>query len=185
MRFHTLLACLPLCLLLCGCEVLPYPRELESTMLVRMLGVDWTEEGVVLTAADIPEEGKESTLLTAEGKTFEESVQKLKQSGEEYVALTHVTQIVVGAESDLVSVLEAALLQREVGQSATVWQAEGSARGLMEQVNGGAKRLTSLELNVAGLKTATVLEALARLEESGEVSLPRLGIKEGTLEVVS
>jgi len=179
-----LLICLPL-LLLCGCEVLPYPRELESTVLVRVLGVDLVGDGLILTAADIPGEGKEVTLLSAEGKDFEEGVQKLKEAGEEYVALTHVTQIVVGEGSDLRPVMEGALLQREVGQSATVWRAKGRARTLMEGVNGGAKRLTSLELNTAGLSTATVLEVLAKLEEGDKVELPCLEEKEGILEVVS
>ena len=179
-----LLVCLPL-LLLCGCEVLPYPRELESTVLVRVLGVDLTGDGLILTAADIPGEGKEVTLLSVEGEDFEEGVQNLKEAGEEYVALTHVTQIIVGEESDLYPVMEAALLQREVGQAATVWRAKGSARELMERVNGGAKRLTSLELNVAGLQTATVLEVLAGLEKGKRVELPYLTENEGTLEVVS
>lgn len=178
-------ACLILSTLLCGCEVLPYPRELESTLLVRMLGVDWTEEGVLLTAADLPEDGKPATVLTAEGESFEACVRNLKQEGEESVALTHVTQIVVGEESGLRAVLEAALSQREVGQSATVWRSEGTARALMEQVNGGARRLTSLELNAADLETATVLAALAQLEETGGVTLPRLGVREGRLEVIS
>lgn len=180
-----LLFCLPLFLLLCGCEVLPYPRELESTVLMRVMGIDIIGDRLILTAADIPEEGKEVTLLSAEGTDFEESVQKLKEAGEEYVALTHVTQIVVGEGSDLRPVLEAALLQREVGQAATVWRAEGRAGELMEGVNGGAKRLTALELNTAGLKTATVLEALAQMEERGRVELLRLGQREGILEVIS
>lgn len=179
------LVCLPLFMLLCGCEVLPYPRELESTVLVRMLGVDRTEQGVLLTAADIPQEGKPTSFLVAEGADFEESIQNLKQAGEESVALTHVTQIVVGAESDLSAVLWDALCQKEVGQSATVWRSEESARRLMEKLGGGAKRLTSLELNTAGLDTVTVLEALAWLEEHGSVTLPQLGVRDGILEVVS
>ena len=178
-----LLICLPLLMLLCGCEVLPYPRELESTVLVRMLGVDRTAQGVFLTAADIPQEGRPVCFLTAEGADFETAVQRLKEAGEESVALTHVTQIVVGAESNLSDVLWGALLQKEMGQSATVWRAEESARRLMEKLGGGAKRLTSLELNVADLDTVTVLEALVELEEHGEVTLPVLGARDGILEV--
>ena len=180
-----LLVCLPLFLLLCGCEVLPYPRELESTLLVRVLGVDVTREGILLTASDIPEEGGEAEVLFGAGEDFGEAVRDLKRSGEESVALTHVTQILVGEGSDLSSVLEAVLLNREVGQSATVWRTVGPARELMELVRGGAKRLTSLELNVEGLTKTTVLETLARQEEVGTVDLPLLGVVEGVLEVVS
>lgn len=177
-------ACLPLLLLLSGCEAMPYPRELENTLLMRMLGVDQTRESVVVTAADIPENGGEETLLSATGKDLEESCRKLKESGEEYVALTHVTQIVVGVDSDLRTVLEAVLEQRELGQSATVWRAEETAKGLMEQAGGGAKRLTSMELNRPELESLTVLEAMAELEQTGEVVLPGLGVREGVLEVI-
>ena len=36
------LLCTLLMLCLSGCQVLPFARELESTMLVQVLGVDWT-----------------------------------------------------------------------------------------------------------------------------------------------
>ena len=39
-----ILFCLLACLLLTGCEALPFARELESTMLVQVLGVDWTRD---------------------------------------------------------------------------------------------------------------------------------------------
>lgn len=180
---RRLLVCLLAILLLSGCEVLPYPRELESAMLVRVLGVDRTAEGIVLTAADSPEDGAGPTLLTGIGASFEESVQRLKEAGESYVSLTHVTQIVMGADVQLRETLEGALAQREVGQSATVWLAEGRAEELLKAVGGGARRLTSLELNTAGLETRTVLEALAEMEERGRTRLPRLCAAEGRLEV--
>jgi len=182
-RVLCILLSLGSCLLLVGCDVLPYPRELEETMLVRVLGVDWTESGILLTAADVPEEGQQPRLLTADGTTPEESHQNLKQAGEEYVALTHVTQIVVGAGSDLRAVLEGALKGREVGQTATVWlAADGTARSLLEAAGGGARRLTSLELNAAELEKRTVVDALAELERKGEVSLPALLVEKDKLE---
>lgn len=183
-RLNAVLLCALLCGLLTGCEVLPYPRELEDTLLVRVLGVDWTGEEVALTAAGEPRDGEESKVLTAEGTSPEESHQSLKEAGEEYVALTHVTQIVVGENSDLRAVLEGALVGKEVGQTATVWLVrEGTARALMEEVKGGAKRLTSIELNTAGLTPRTVLDALAELERYHEVDLPTLSVKDGRLEM--
>lgn len=177
--------CLALCLPLCACQALPYPRDLEDTLLVRTLGVDWTGEGVVLTAAGGGEDGAAPQVLTARGADFEQGIQALKRAGEESVALTHVTQLVVGADSELRRVLEGALAQRELGQSATVWLAGESAQSLMTAVGGGARRLTSLELNTPGLRTATVLETLARLEEGEEVLLPLLYVRGGVLEVMA
>ena len=175
-----------LCAALTGCETLPYPRELEDTMLVRVLGVDWTAEEVVLTAASIPEEGEEDErLLAVRASDAKESHRKLKEAGEEYVALTHVTQIVVGEGSDLRAVLEGALEGREVGQTATVWLCrEGTALELMEAVEGGARRLTSIELNTRGLTAMTVLDALAELERTHQAALPALAAEKGRLEWV-
>ena len=164
-----------LLLLLTGCEMLPFARELESTMLVQVLGVDWTREGVTLTgAADSGRgSGEGSTLvLSASGETLDQAKQALKGKGEEYVSLTHVAQLVLGAETDLATVLKAALEEPALGQSATVWLAEeGSARTLMESVGGGARRLSSIELN-SGVQPVTVLQSMMRLEEDGWVEIP-------------
>ena len=144
-------------------------------MLVQVLGVDWTREGVTLTgAADSGRgSGEGSTLvLSASGETLDQAKQALKGKGEEYVSLTHVAQLVLGAETDLATVLKAALEEPALGQSATVWLAEeGSARTLMESVGGGARRLSSIELN-SGVQPVTVLQSMMRLEEDGWVEIP-------------
>lgn len=175
-----LLAFLPLA----GCEALPFARELEATMLVQVLGVDWTHDGVTLTAASDPGEGSgdaKASVLSGSGRDLEEAKAALKGAGEEYVSLTHVTQLVLGADTDLPAVLEAALEEPALGQSATVWlAAEGTARELLEGAGGGAKRLSSIELN-AGAPSVTVLQSLMRLEEDGRVELPMLALEEETL----
>ena len=176
-----ILFCLLACLLLTGCEALPFARELESTMLVQVLGVDWTRDGVILTAASDPGAGGGTAVLSASGRTLQEAKEALKGAGEQYVSLTHVTQIVLGAESDHQKVLEAALEEPALGQAATVWLvAEGTANKMMLSVNGGAKRLSSIELN-SGARTVTVLQSLMRLKENGEVRLPVLAAKGNTL----
>lgn len=175
------LFCLLACLTLTGCEALPFARELESTMLVQVLGVDWTNEGVVLTAASDPGAGGGTAVLSAAGVDLQGAKEALKGAGEEYVSLTHVAQIVLGADSDFRAVLEAALNEPALGQGATVWLvAKGTAKDLLESAEGGAKRLSSIELN-SGVKSVTVLRSLMQLEEKGSVQLPVLEIKEGTL----
>lgn len=178
------LICLLAFLPLAGCEALPFARELEDTMLVQVLGVDWTDDGVTLTAASDPGEGSgdaRAAVLSASGRNLEEAKAALKGAGEEYVSLTHVTQLVLGADTDLPAVLEAALEEPALGQSATVWlAANGTAQKLLEGAGGGAKRLSSIELN-AGAPSVTVLQSLMRLEEDGWVELPALNLKEKTL----
>lgn len=176
--------CLSVLLLLAGCDVVPFARELEDTMLVQVLGVDWAEREITLTAASDPGTGGAgagTALLSASGTDLEAAKAALKGAGEEYVSLTHVTQLVLGADSDLCSVLEAALKEPALGQGATVWlAAEGSAKDLLEGAGGGAKRLSSIELN-SGVKPVTVLQSLMRLEEERRVELPLLGLEGDTL----
>ena len=175
------LFCLLSCLLLTGCEALPFARELESTMLVQVLGVDWTQDGVVLTAASDSGAGGGAAVLSASGRDLMEAKEALKGAGEEYVSLTHVAQIVLGADSDHRAVLEAALDEPVLGQGATVWlSGRESANDLLEKVGGGAKRLSSIELN-SGVKPVTVLQSLMRLEEKGRVEIPLLEEDAGTL----
>ena len=175
------LLCLLVCLVLTGCEALPFARELESTMLVQVLGVDWTQDGVVLTAACDQAVGAGVAVLSASGRNLQEAKEALVGAGEVYVSLTHVTQIVLGAESDHQTVLEAALEEPALGQGATVWlAAEGTANKMMVSVNGGAKRLSSIELN-SGVRPVTVLQSLMRLEETGSVRLPVLEVKGNVL----
>ena len=175
------LVCLLSCLLLSGCEAVPFARELESTMLVQVLGVDWTESEVVLTAASDPGAGGGTAVLSASGRTLQEAKEALKGAGEEYVSLTHVAQIVLGTDSDHRVVLEAILDDPALGQGATVWLAgRDTAKDLLESVNGGAKRLSSVELN-SGVEPVTVLQSLMRLEEAGKVELPVLAVEDDVL----
>ncbi len=176
------LFCVLICSLLTGCEAVPFARELESTMLVQVLGVDWTKDGVVLTAASDSGASEGTEVLSASGSTLQEAKDALKGAGEEYVALTHVAQIVLGADSDGRAALEAVLDDPALGQGTTVWQAkEGTASELLKAVDGGAKRLSSVELN-SGVEAVTVLRCLMRLEEGGQVEVPTLEVEEGVLQ---
>lgn len=167
------LICLSALFVLTGCEMLPFARELESTMLVQVLGIDWTGDEVTLTGANDSGTG-ESTVLSASGRNMEEAKERLKGMGEEYVSLTHVRQLILGEQTDLAKVLEAALEEPALGQGATVWISEnGSAKTLMEQVGGGSKRLSSIEFN-SDVRPVTVLQSLMRLEEVGQVEIPLL-----------
>lgn len=179
-----ILLCLLTILSLTGCEALPFARELEATMLVQVLGVDWTKDGVTLTAASDPATGSgdaKAAVLSAWGSDLERAKAALIGAGEEYVALTHVTQLVLGADSDLNVVLNAVLEEPALGQGSTVWlAADTTAKQLLEGAGGGAKRLSSIELN-SGVKPVTVLESLMRLEEDGCVTLPALRLEGETL----
>jgi hypothetical protein len=151
-------------------------------MLVQVLGVDWTDDGVTLTAVSDPGQGGgETCLLAAWGRDLAQAQAALKGAGEEYVSLTHVTQLVVGADADLSAVLEAALAEPDLGQGATVWMAaQGTANRLLSGADGVARRLSSVELN-GGVVPVTVLQGRMRLAEDGWVELPALALEGETL----
>lgn len=179
-----LMACLLMLLPLWGCQVVPFARELESTMLVQVLGVDWDDGGVTLTAACDPSAigGEGESVLAAWGEDMEQAQKALQGSGERYVSLTHVTQLILGAETEVIDVLKAALEEPALGHRATVWQAEkGTAQDLMSAVNGGAKRLSSIELN-GNAEPVTVLQCLMHIEEERRVKIPLLAVRNETLE---
>lgn len=177
-----MLACLAALIILTGCGTKPFARELEETALVQVLGVDWLKGWVQLTAACAAgADGTPGVVLSAGGVDFESACAALQASGEEYVSLTHVTQIVLGEETDLTEVLRAALNEPALSQKATVWAADGGARELMEGVGGGAKRLSSIELN-SGVEPVTVLQSRMRLEERGWVAIPVIRNDGGVLQ---
>lgn len=179
-------ACLIPLLLLSGCGEAAFSRELEDTMLVQVLGVDWTEDGVILTAACDPESGSDGArtgVLSAWGETLEQAKAALQMAGEERVVLTHVAQLVLGEGTLLDDVLYAALDDPALGQGATVWLTEaGTARELLSAVDGGAKRLASIELN-SGTQPVPVLKTLMHLEERGWAELPALRVQEDVLSL--
>lgn len=181
------LACFVMVSLLTGCGASPFARELEATMLVQVLGVDWTAEEVELTAASDPgtgSGGSKTPVLAAKGKDFGRAKAALKGAGEEYVSLTHVTQIVLGEETVLPAVLETALKEPTLSQSATVWVSKsGTAKDLLMSVDGGAKRVAAIELN-SGVEPITVLQSLMRLKEQGWVEVPALCTEKGVLTLV-
>lgn len=168
--------------MLTGCGAKPFARELEETALVQVLGVDWTDGWVQLTAACAAGTGEtQGSVLSADGADFESACAALQAAGEKYVSLTHVTQIVLGKETNLIKVLRAALDEPALSQKATVWAAAGSARELMEGVGGGARRLSSIELN-SGVVPVTVLQSRMRLEERGRVEIPAIRNDRGILQ---
>lgn len=177
-------ACAAVLLLLGGCRTVPFARELEATMLVQVLGIDAAEGKITLTAACDPETGSgrsDTAVLSASGATLGEAMLLLKAAGDEYVSLTHVTQIILGSGTEPVPILKEVLNDPVLGQGATVWLAGNTtAETLMEAVGGGARRLSSIELNSAA-EPVSVLQCLMRLNERGRVMVPVLEIGEGRL----
>lgn len=115
-RWPVLLAAL--LFLLSGCA--PQARELDGMALVRVLGVDGGEE-VTLTAVCGGTDQGDVSRGAASAADFQSARQALPWVGEEELALTNISYIIVGAEADLSEALGLILSDHEMSPSATVW----------------------------------------------------------------
>ena len=168
-------------LLLTGCSSAgPYGRELEETVLVRVVGVDSVGGAVTLTAWGTDGAG-ESKILKVSGSDLERAFAALPTAGEQYFSLTNVTQILVGDGVELTGVLDYVMEDSSISYAATVWAVNGFAGAVLDQTaDGGVDRFQVMEQG--GQPGVSVKRALANLLTDGWVELPALTLREGVLQ---
>ena len=110
---------------------------------------------------------------------FQSARQALPWVGEEELALTNISYIIVGAEADLSEALGLILSDHEMSPSATVWLTQ-DAGALLDACEDPAARLAVLEEQ--GVEAPTVVMVLAALKTDGQVELPVLSLADGRLE---
>ena len=147
------------------------PKEPEGLALVRTLGVDG-KEPVALTAVCGGEDQDDPSRGQCVGTDIKEAMERLPWSGREELSLTSVSHFIVGRDVALEDVLLTALRDERLGASAQVWLAEDGAAALLAGCEDPSKELELLERR--GIEAPTVVEALARLEGGGTLTLPLL-----------
>lgn len=153
-------------------------HELANVSLVRTLGIDGA--GPVTVTAIAGEEG-ERALFSAEGEDVTAAQRALETLGTERLEVTHVGQVVLGAEAG-VGALWDEVLNRDSGYGATVWLVEeGSAYGLLSNVDDPAGRLKHLE--ESGAAAPTLLDAVRVLARDGSVTVPVIGARDGEIVI--
>ena len=163
---------------LAGCT--PAAREPDNLALVRVLGVDGAGP-VALTGVCGGSNQQDVSRGACVDETFGQARDRLPWSGTEELALTSVGYLLLGRDADLEAVLFAALEDRELGASATVWIAQEGAAAALEPCQDPA---TDLELLLRqDVQAPTAARALAALCTTGEVLLPVVGAQEGRLEL--
>lgn len=180
-RILCFICCGGLALSLSGCASSgAYGRELEDTVLVRVLGVDVMDGAVTLTAAGSG--GEEDTVLeTVSAPSLAAAFRALPTVGDKYFSLTSVTHILVGDGVFLPQLLNYVLDDPDMSWTAKVWAVNGFAGKLMEQTqDGGIGRLSVLEQSETA--KITVKTALAGLLSDGAASLPMLAARDGVPE---
>ncbi|MBQ8647822.1 MAG: hypothetical protein IJ484_06755 [Oscillospiraceae bacterium] len=162
--------------LLCGCS--PNAREPDNLALVRVLGVDGASP-VTLTAVCGGVDQQDASRGSCQEETFGLARDRMPWVGEEELALTSVSHLLVGRDADLAAVLFAVLEDQEMGASARVWLAEEGAAAALEDCKDPA---AALELLVQqGVQAPTVAETLGALMTDGSAILPVVGQEGGRL----
>lgn len=153
--------------------------ELSNVSLVRTLGIDGTGPVTVTAVAGEEDEGG---LFHCAGEDVWEAQERLATLGSARLAVTHVGQVVLGADASAQCLWDE-VVHRDSGYGATVWLTEGgTAYGLLSGADDPAGRLKHLE--ESGVAAPTLLEAVSALARDGQVTAPVLGLRGGELEVV-
>lgn len=177
---RLLLSVALLILMLCGCSGPEKGKEPENTVLVQVLGIDWTGVDYMLTAAGTNGQGN-SRIQSVQGRTLAEVFGALPKAGGEWFSLTNVTQFLLGDGVDPVEVLTFILNESGMSWRGSVWYVPIAGAVMTEQEDGGMDRLKILQQTEPGVISA--LEALAGLRMEGTAKLPSLMVRDGVLEV--
>ncbi len=182
-----LLACILMLTLLAGCDdraLLPYAREMGETALMRTVGLDAGEDGVVFTAATGSRAGgQEALVLSASGTSVPAAALAVQSLGDSYVYYGHTDQLLVGEEQaarGLTELVDYLAREPQLGLASQMWVVFGGSAAQAIETAGGrgvAQRLEQLntdgELGAAniGRSAAQLMTVLAR---QGSTYLPAL-----------
>lgn len=185
-------------LLLSGCSGLPYPREMEDMALLRTMGVDQTEDALLVTVSTGPRarglkgDREPALLLSTKRPSLSAAVLALQGLSDSYVFFGYVDQLLLGEELShrgITSVLDYFARDVELGLGAQLWIVRGTTAH--EAVKSGGEqgvdsRLTTLqtdgEMRVAAI-SRTAGEVYSDLLEQGASYAPALllGGQEGVV----
>lgn len=181
-------------LLLTGCRggALPYAREMEDMTLIRALGMDLEESGVLVTAASgAQSQGADRgtappEALSARADTVSGAVAAMQSYGSSYVFFGHVGELLLGeemAKNGLVQALDYLGRDVEMRLDTGLFVVRGTAGEAMTASLGedssAAERLEALEddtgLNGAAMKRSA-RQVLADFGSGGASFAPALAL---------
>lgn len=191
----VLLSLLPLS----GCRstALPYGREIEHMALMRTMGVDQAEKGVLVTVSSGVQRGggqteTEPVVLSQTSGTISGALLSMQADGASYVFYGHVGQLLLGEElarEDVSPALDYVLRDIEMRLDTSLYLVQGTAEQAVSTParmgSSAADRLEAMEADAQLRSYATprtVGEVLAELEERGASYAPALRLSEEGLE---
>ncbi|MBQ3556951.1 MAG: hypothetical protein IJA11_04040 [Oscillospiraceae bacterium] len=166
-------------MLLTGCSGRSAGWQTGNVTLVRAVGVDRGQAGVMLTAW-----GGAAERLTAEGSSVAEGVQKLQAMGDSFVHFGHADQLLLGEEfarDGTAQLVDFVARDRQIGPGARLWVLRGGQKTgetnvavRLERLAGDRESGAKLDCSVTGLMSAMARE--------GSVAVPALRWEEDQLQ---
>ena len=193
------LALLLACLLLTGCDMLPKAREMGDMALLRTMGVDAGEDGVLVSVSTGPRakgvqaEGQPALVLSAEGRSLSGACLALQGQSENYVFFGYVDQLLLGedlARESVMPALDYFARGERMSLGAQLWVVRGASAS--DAVGAGGDdgvegRLATLrrdgKMGVAVI-SRTAGEVYADLLELGAAYAPALTTGQGDTSLV-
>ena len=184
-----------LCLLLSGCDSLPYPREMGDMALLRTMGVDAGEgdyqvEVTVSTgkrAYGLQGESQPSLVLSAQRESLSAACLAMQGLSDSYVFYGYVDQLLLGEgliKRSVWPVLDYFAQDAQLGLGVQLWVVRGGTAAQAVQAGGESgveNRLSTLqtdsEMGAAGA-SRTAGEVFSDLLERGSAYLPALRVQE-------
>ena len=168
--------------LLSGCGsgvVLPYARELGDAALVRTVGLDAWEEGVLLTASVEEGDGK-GTVLSASAPSVSAAVRAVRGLREGYIYYGHADRLLLGEElatRGLAEVMDYLAREPQLGPGMELWVVRaGGAAQAVEAARAGlrSERLSEDGGPGAGGVDCSAARLMSVLARRGSVYVPAL-----------
>lgn len=186
MKRRIIIMCMGLALL-AGCGGQTSGWQTGNVTLVRAVGIDLTEAGVTLTASG---EGEaQAVTLTAEGASVADGFKRLQGTGDSFVHVGHVGQLLMGedfARHETAQLIDFVARDREIGPGAQVWvlrdeQAERTALGGQSNVAARLERLAGGRQ--VGLRIGcSVTRLMSAMAARGSVPVPALQWEQDVLQ---
>ena len=175
--------------MLTGCSARlrePYRRQADDLALLRVVGVDATDNGVELTVTAEGVGDEPGEVLSARSATLAGAMCATR---ERYVFYGHVDRLVLGEAlvgQGIGPVLDCLARDGELGPDCRLWVVRGRAAQAVGAVSGLSRRLEQLErgvdvpgagdaMGVLAREGSLWLPALAVVEQDGQMSLQPAG----------
>lgn len=162
-------------------------EEIRTRMMVNAIGIDATDEGVLVTAETISEGSNE--IVSGKGRVLSEALQNLNERYGRNAELGHCGLIALGEgleREDIVGIFLSILSSAKVNSGCSVISTEGNAHDFManaalltQSMGEGITGFVTFADSQASVTIPSALEVMQQLKsKSGATALPVIGLRD-------